>query len=79
MKLIITGLLAAALALVLASCGPKEHLVSTPCLDRSALPPETAKPVLTGNAGRDLAIMTNTALELLDEAEKLRAMMEGCY
>lgn len=65
-------------ALALAGC-VKERPVSVPCLNRADLPVETVKPELTGNAGLDLAIMTRTALELLDEATKLRALMEGCY
>lgn len=64
----------AALALGMCS-GP---IVSTPCIDEADLPPETAKPTLTGNAGLDLAIMTDTALQLLDEAVKLRALTRGC-
>lgn len=64
-------------ALALAGCA-KQSLVSVPCIDAADLPPETAKPVLTGNAGMDLAIMTDTALQLLDEAVKLRALASGC-
>lgn len=78
MKALLTGLLAAALALVLASCGPRERLVSVPCIQISDIPPETPKPVLSGNAGIDLARMTDTALQLLDEAVKLRALASGC-
>lgn len=78
MKAAIVGLLTAALALVLVSCGPHERITSVPCIDASQMPPETPRPVLSGNAGVDLAIMTRTALELLDEAEKLRALASGC-
>ena len=64
-------------ALALAGC-TKERIVSVPCIDAADLPPETPKPTLTGNAGVDLAIMTDTALQLLDEATKLRALAQGC-
>lgn len=64
-------------ALALAGCGQKQ-IVSAPCINAADLPPETAKPVLTGNAGTDLAIMTDTALQLLDEAVRLRALASGC-
>ena len=64
-------------AFILAGC-TKERIVSVPCIDAADLPPETPKPILTGNAGIDLAIMTDTALQLLDEAVKLRALTSGC-
>ena len=68
---------AACAALALAGCA-KERIVSVPCIQISDLPPETVKPHLTGNAGVDLAIMTDTALQLLDEVVKLRALASGC-
>lgn len=64
-------------ALTVAGCGQKQ-IVSVPCIDAADLPAETPKPTLTGNAGLDLAIMTDTALALLDEAVKLRALASGC-
>lgn len=64
-------------ALALAGC-TKERIVSVPCINAADLPPETPRPVLTGNAGIDLARMTDTALQLLDEAVKLRALASGC-
>ena len=64
-------------ALALAGCA-RERIVSVPCIDAADLPPETVKPQLTGNAGVDLATMTDTALKLLDEAVKLRALTKGC-
>lgn len=68
--------LALGLTIALAGCG--DHVVSVPCIDPADLPPETVKPHLTGNAGIDLAIMTDTALQLLDEAVKLRNLTRGC-
>lgn len=65
-------------ALALAACGAKERVVSVPCINEADLPAETPKPVLTGNQGIDLGIMTDTALKLLDEAVKLRALTRGC-
>ena len=78
-KPIIAALLSAALALLLLSgCGPRERLVSVPCANVADLPAATPRPVLSGNERMDLAIMTDTALALLDEAVKLRALLTGC-
>ena len=78
-KPIISLLLGAALALLLMSgCAPRERLVSVPCAHATDLPPETPKPVLTGNERMDLATMTDTALALLDEAVRLRLLLTGC-
>jgi hypothetical protein len=65
------------LTLALGFCSP-DKVVSVPCIDAADLPPETPRPVLTGNAGIDLARMTDTALQLLDEAVRLRALASGC-
>ena len=76
---IIAALLTAALALLLLSgCAPKTRIVSVPCAVAADLPAETPRPVLSGNERMDLAIMTQTALALLDEAVRLRAMLTGC-
>lgn len=78
-KPIIAALLGAALTLLLLSgCGQRERIVSVPCAVASDLPAETVKPRLTGNERMDLAIMTDTALSLLDEAVRLRAVLSGC-
>ena len=78
-KPIIAALLTAALALLLLSgCAPRERIVSAPCVSAADLPPETPRPILTGNERMDLATMTDTALALLDEAVRLRALLTGC-
>ena len=66
------------LVALLSGCASKPDVISVPCVSASDLPPETPKPVLSGNEKRDLGIMTRTALDLLDEASKLRALLSGC-
>ena len=76
---IIAALLAAALTLLFVSgCAPRERIVSVPCVEQASIPPETQKPVLTGNAVADVMVMLDTILALRNETGDLRALLKGC-
>lgn len=76
--------LACSLALIFALSACGEKIVSTPtpvaCVKAEQIPAEPAPvgPTLTGDAVQDSAILAVRALELLDYAGKLRALIEGC-
>lgn len=72
------------LALVLAGCGGKAPIRSTPtpvaCVKAVDIPsePETVGSKLTGNAATDIPILAVSALDLRDWGQKLRALLRGC-
>lgn len=80
MKPILCALLAAALALVLTACGPREKLVSVPCIDAKDIPaePESIRPRLTGDAVYDATVLAQGLLAWKAVAIKQRALMAGC-
>lgn len=77
----IITLLAAALALlVLSGCGPRDRIVSVPCVNAKDLPadPPSARDRLTGNAATDVLVLADIALAWKAVAVKRAALLAGC-